>query len=243
MMRGDELIPFFAPYSIVKMTDVYRGAYPSMMEDENETIRKLRWQPNLDRIEDINRRISARRETAGGYIKMAYDPRPAHTRHNLFPSYDSQLRSAESQTVDIIPSTQPYNPISVYLPASKAPYEGYSRAVNVENELWKVGHILNRDVVSHMPNNFRSDMYVHYVPTAFSNGNTAEHPYLNEVAPLRSSIRNPYMNVGNEIFSNSTRSQLKGAIEVPKPNKPQMSAKGAQNQTETDMMRVNKSTR
>jgi hypothetical protein len=106
---------------------------------------------NTDRIESINNRIH-QRNLPNQQLGSSFDPRPSQTRHTLFPTSINENCN--------IKENKEYNYLTTFNPGYKAPYTGYSRTVDIENDLYRLKHFSCKDTVNNINNNWHSDMYV-----------------------------------------------------------------------------------
>jgi hypothetical protein len=84
---------------------------------------------NMERVEQLNQRITERNATST-IPSFYFSPRPVPTKYTTMPIVDNIPLSKVN-----IEYQKPYNTTENYLPASSAPWSGFSANVDVETKL------------------------------------------------------------------------------------------------------------
>lgn len=156
---------------------------------------------NIDRLEDINKRISER-NLPSSYLQQQFSVRPISTKYTYMPILDQHKES----NIPII-YKEPYNLETTFNPGTSSPYVGFSSNINNESRLRNQFFSLQRcDQSQYVPSS-NSDMYMVNVTGGYREepqifNNLFEEPEINPFNPNT-------LNVGNNFFENNTRIQLK----------------------------------
>lgn len=155
---------------------------------------------NLQRNEELNKRIS-NRNVPSNFLQPVYSSRPVSTKYSKMSIVD-QYKQA-NVPLSIAPT---YNVGTTFNPGNaEGPWSGYASNVDVETILRNQAFALQKgDRSSYVPST-NSDLYKIEVV-----GRHEEQPFpgLFSVQMLEPFNPNTY-NLGNDIFNNSTRQQLK----------------------------------
>jgi len=160
---------------------------------------------NHDRVDEINNRMSARNVPSTG-LKPQYGIRPTATKYGYMPIVD-QYKKATTP----INTYTPYSTGAIFNPGNaQAPWSGFSNNVNVESQLRNQTFALQKSDQSVYVPKSTSDLYetrVDYTPQVQT------HPMLFDKPDLASFNPNT-QNIGNDLFNNHTRYQLKDSSTV-----------------------------
>jgi len=137
----------------------------------------------MERVEELNKRIASR-FLASSDPPMTFSPRPVSTKYMLFPM------------VDAVPPAQvaiASRPAVAFLPATSAPFSGYS--IDVESELRNIKYALQRDDRAVYVPSKKSDLYTTRIP---SEPLKQTHPLLF----VHAVSNQPVLKVKEHIFNN-----------------------------------------
>jgi hypothetical protein len=157
---------------------------------------------NIDRLEDINSRISER-NLPSSYLQQQFSMRPISTKYaSTMPILDGRAKA----TVPII-YKQPYQIGTTFNPGSSSPFVGYASNVNDESRLRNQFFGLQHCEQSVYVPKSNSDMYMVKV----SGGHRSEPMLFPNlfVEPEMEAFNPNTVNVGKNFFENNTRVQLK----------------------------------
>jgi|TARA_Y100000992_G_scaffold77162_1_gene48817 hypothetical protein len=159
----------------------------------------------FERTTELDERI-LNRAFPSSALKPNYDPRPISTKYSLFPAL-----SGRKEVKTELEPYEDYNVHKIFNPGNtKAPPEGFLDYVDNESYLRNQSIALQKgaDQGYYVPQS-KSELYNDYV---FTNDNRVQpHPNLFE----KSSFKNPrtqhvgLKNIGNDLFHNNTRTQLR----------------------------------
>ncbi len=158
---------------------------------------------NQERANELNNRISSRNIPSTG-LKPQFSMRPAATKYGYMPILDQYKKAT-------VPSNSytPYSTSGVFNPGNAtAPWSGFSNNVNLESQLRNQIFALQKSDQSVYVPESTSDLYetrVDYTPQPQT------HPLLFDKADLASFNPNT-QNIGNNLFNNHTRYQIKDTI-------------------------------
>jgi hypothetical protein len=158
-----------------------------------------------DREEQLNKRISSRNVPSND-LQPQFSSRPISTKYSLLPILDRRAVATEK-----IQQLATYNNSTVFNPGTaEAPWAGYSSKINVESELKNINFALQNADQAHFIPDTTSDMYINII----NNGNAVNQPFpgLFTNPDLGTFNPNP-CKLGQEIFNNNTRCQLKNINE------------------------------
>ena len=156
-----------------------------------------------ERVEELNRRVIDRIST-DGILQPNFDPRPVSTKYSLFPIIDR--RKTPKEPIFKTPQYEPNN--KFYSNLEKGPVDGFLSNVNLESSLRNQFFALQKaDQAVYVPPS-NSDLYENNINFVTNNNNLDQHllfqeQQFNDFNPNISPI------IGNEVFYNSTRVQLK----------------------------------
>jgi hypothetical protein len=156
-----------------------------------------------DRTEELNNRIS-RRNIPSDNLQPQFGIRPLSTKYSTMQIVDRR----EFPSVPI-QQTPLYNTENVFNPGtSQAPWGGFATNINKESQLRNQFFALQRNTChsAYIPSK-DSDMYVASV-TKTEGGQLQPFPYLFEKETFESFNPCP-KNVGDNLFENCTRQQMK----------------------------------
>jgi hypothetical protein len=156
---------------------------------------------NINRLEDINERISER-NLPSSFLQQQFSMRPVATKYSIMPILDTRVKA----TVPII-YKQPFSIGSTFNPGSSAPFSGFSSQVNDESRLRNQFFALQRCEQSEYVPASNSDMYMIRVT-----GGEREEPHLFPrlfEEPEMEAFNPNSMNIGRNFFENNTRVQMK----------------------------------
>ena len=156
----------------------------------------------MNRTQQLSDRMYAR-NIPSHQIGQAYFSRPVDTYATKFPMLDCHNPSTVAKAV-----FPPYSQGQVFNPGQAAPYEGYSKNVDIESSLHNSFHPLQRCVQGKYIPSSRSDMYnSNYLipasrPVKMTNKLLFKKEEFNPFNPNE-------CNLGFKLFENHTRQQTK----------------------------------
>ena len=182
---------------------------------------------NTETVDVINNRILAR-TLATGNIDVLIEPRPTHTKYtrplqNSIPTPSCNSRVLQYNT----------NTANTFNPGDrKGAWSGFTANVNTESILRNQVYALQKAPQAQYAPNSTSDLYNSTVPTTLTSSaqglfpnlfdanlvpstplqnarNTTETEGSEEVAPVQAPFEPSPINLGNKLFNNHTRQQLK----------------------------------
>lgn len=142
------------------------------------------------------------------FLQPYLDVRPVMTKYSIMPIVDprAQVRTPLQQTPIYKPS-QVFNPGN-----TKSPWSGFASAINKESELRNQIYALQSCSQSVYVPSSRSDLYQY----SFTPQQNSVQPYQNLFKKETFDAFNPNTdNVGNGMFQNCTRQQVKDLTEQP----------------------------
>lgn len=163
-------------------------------------------------MDEINDKISTRYFPDAG-LKPSIDFRPVSTKYSLFPVIDRkpEIQKNEKMYLDHRVELN-FNPGN-----RKGPFSGYKNNIEVENILRNQKTVLNKDEIGskYIPS-LKSDLYVSRSLNNHTNKNINEEDPDNSLLFRNFTFNSsPHPNVsnriGNDIFHNNTRVQLKSS--------------------------------
>jgi hypothetical protein len=153
-----------------------------------------------ERTQDLSDRISAR-NVPSSYLQPQIDMRPVSTKYAIMPILDRRARATEPI---VIPPT--YNITQTFNPGTaNAPWSGFPTHINDESKLRNQFFALQKgDQAVYVPST-SSDLYIGIVDSI-----VVDQPFPGLFAESEFSEFNPNVcNLGNEVFDNCTRVQLR----------------------------------
>jgi hypothetical protein len=155
---------------------------------------------NQGRVDELNNRISERNIPSNG-LQPQYSIRPTSTKYAYMPILDQYKKA----TVPLETYT-PYSTSAIFNPGNaQAPWSGFSNNINVESQLRNQFFALQKCEQSVYVPSSTSDLYqtkVDYTPQPQTHPLLFEKP---DLAPFNPNVNN----LGNSLFNNHTRYQLK----------------------------------
>lgn len=146
----------------------------------------------------------ANRNFPSNNLGMNFSFRPVNTKYTLMPTYNHKLESAES-----INNGEVYDVNSTFFPGTRKPhFNGFATNVDKESTLRNQFFALQKaDQVAYLPNT-SSDLYENNINFLTHANNLDTHLLFKEESfnDFNPNISNK---IGNELFYNSTRVQLK----------------------------------
>jgi hypothetical protein len=161
----------------------------------------------FDRTEELNDRIYDRNKP-DTTLAPNFDSRPVPTKYMLFPALDAKKPSTEK-----IAPTIDYHTETFFNPGSKAPVNGFLSNIDIEtllrNQTKALQHGAHQGV--YIPSS-KSDLYI-VQPPKTTTYQEQPHPTLFERSQYNTYIPGSLEQngIGADIFSNHTRSQLRGS--------------------------------
>ena len=155
---------------------------------------------NLHRNQQLNKRI-ADRNIPSEFLEPIYSSRPVSTKYSKLPIIDQYKQAnVPFATVPVYNVGKAFNPGN-----AEGPWSGYATNVDVETILRNQAFALQKGDRAYYVPSTSSDLYNVQVV-----GRHEEQPFpgLFSVQELEPFNPNTY-NLGNDIFNNSTRQQLK----------------------------------
>ena len=158
---------------------------------------------NFESHNTINDSI-ANRNFPSNNLGMNFSFRPVNTKYTLMPTYNHPIESSVP-----INNSQVYDVTSTFFPGTRKPhFFGFATNVDKESTLRNQFFALQKaDQVAYVPNS-SSDLYENNITFSTHNANLDAHLLFKEESfnDFNPNISN---SIGNEIFYNSTRVQLK----------------------------------
>ena len=157
---------------------------------------------NIKEANEISARIAARNIPSHS-LEPAFSPRPVSTKYTILPIVDQRKETTVS--LDNYPH---YNVSQVFNPGTaQAPWSGFASQINTESSLRNQFFALQKaDQARFIPSS-NSSLYQTNMPYSdgtLSSKNTYKEEAFNFFNP------NPHIQiVGNNIFDNNTRTQIK----------------------------------
>jgi len=155
---------------------------------------------NHERVDEINNRISDRNLPSNS-LQPQYSIRPVPTKYGYMPILDQYKKTSVP-----LNTYTPYSLNNTFNPGTaQAPWNGFSNNINTESTLRNQFFALQNCEQSEFVPSSNSDLYqtkVDYVPQKQS------HPLLFDKPDLEPFNPNT-LNLGNKLFNNHTRYQLK----------------------------------
>ena len=158
---------------------------------------------NFEQHNTMNKTI-ANRNFPSNNLAMNFSFRPVNTKYTLMPTYNHQIESSV-----LIDNREVYDVNSTFFPGTRKPHFcGFATNVDRESTLRNQFFALQKaDQVAYVPNS-SSDLYENNITFSTHNANLDAHLLFKEESfnDFNPNISN---SIGNEIFYNSTRVQLK----------------------------------
>jgi len=149
--------------------------------------------------DELNTKIDFRRKGTET-LEPYFESRSVSTRLETMPIYDCRKKSNTP-----LVKYQTYNQHKQFNPAQGAPFNGYSRNVDIESRLFNKFRVLQKgcDQMRHIPGS-HSDLYVH---RHFNQDNKQE--YLTQKQENFMTFNPNQCNIAKDLFNNHTRQQTK----------------------------------
>ena len=158
---------------------------------------------NFEKHNIMNNSIASRNLTPNN-LAMNFSFRPVNTKYTLMPTYNQLNESIVPKNTELV-----YDVNTTFFPGTrKPPFYGFATNIDKESTLRNQFFSLQKaDQVVYLPNS-SSDLYENNINFATHNTNLDTHLLFKEES---FSDFNPNISssIGNEIFYNSTRVQLK----------------------------------
>jgi hypothetical protein len=158
---------------------------------------------NFEQHNTMNK-IIANRNFPSNNLAMNFSFRPVNTKYTLMPTYNHQIESSVP-----IDNREVYDVNSTFFPGTRKPHFcGFATNVDRESTLRNQFFALQKaDQIAYVPNS-SSDLYENNINFPTHNANLDAHLLFKEESfnDFNPNISN---SIGNEIFYNSTRVQLK----------------------------------
>jgi len=165
-----------------------------------------------ERVDELNDRISTRWFPDLAFAPN-FDPRPVPTKYEVLPIINHRAPPVEGTRIQQYP---PFDVMHTFNPGnSKAPVQGYLSNVDIETKLLNLGTALQHgaDQGVYVPSS-NSDMYK-ITPVEGSLKDPQPFQNLFTANPLGENARASRIsqkNIGQDIFMNHTRTQLRGSV-------------------------------
>jgi hypothetical protein len=153
---------------------------------------------------NITNKTIANRNFPSNNLAMNFSFRPVNTKYTLMPTYNHQIESSVP-----IDNSEVYNVNSTFFPGTRKPHFcGFATNVDRESTLRNQFFALQKaDQVAYVPNS-SSGLYENNITFSTHNANLDAHLLFKEES-FNDFNPNISSSIGNEIFYNSTRVQLK----------------------------------
>jgi len=160
---------------------------------------------NHGRVDELNNRI-AERNIPSKELQPQFSIRPCATKYGYMPILDQYKK-----TTIPLNSYTPYSTKAIFNPGNaQAPWSGFSNNVNTESQLRNQFFALQKCEQSEFVPSSTSDLYqtkIDYTPQQQTHPMLFDKP---DLAPFNPNTHN----LGNSLFNNHTRYQLKDASDV-----------------------------
>ena len=160
-----------------------------------------------ERVEDLNTRIY-QRNLPDTDLEPNFDPRPQQTKYSVFPRPDTEYKSEPVQQKNYLD----YYPEVMFYPGNtKGPVNGYLHSVELETNLRNQHIPLHHgDLgIQYIPST-SSDMYqVHVAKSSITEPMPDTHLFDTYQYDPNFSREIPSTTIGNNVFYNHTRTQLR----------------------------------
>jgi hypothetical protein len=158
---------------------------------------------NFEQHNTINNSI-ANRNFPSNNLGMNFSFRPVNTKYTLMPTYNHATQSSVPINNNVL-----YDVSTTFFPGTRKPhFRGFASNVDKESTLRNQFFALQKaDQVAYLPNTF-SDLYENNINFLTQNNNLDAHLLFKEES-FNDFNPNISDSIGNEIFYNSTRVQLK----------------------------------
>ena len=158
---------------------------------------------NFKKNETINNRIYERNIPSTD-LQMNFSSRPVQTKYCVMPVLDKKQKGEVK-----VNNCQIYNSETTFFPGTDKPhFNGYSRSVDTESTLRNIMFPLQRaDQSKYIPSS-TSDLYENQINFVSDPNNLNDH-LLFKTEEFNNFNPNISDRIGNNIFNNSTRVQLK----------------------------------
>ena len=160
---------------------------------------------NHERVDELNNRI-AERNIPSKELQPQFSIRPCATKYGYMPILDQYKKP----TIPLNSYT-PYSTKAVFNPGNaQAPWSGFCNNVNTESQLRNQFFALQKCEQSEFVPSSTSDLYqtkIDYTPQQQTHPMLFDKP---DLAPFNPNVHN----LGNSLFNNHTRYQLKDASDV-----------------------------
>ena len=155
---------------------------------------------NHERVDELNNRI-ADRNVPSNALQPQYSIRPSSTKYGYMPILDQYKKSTTE-----LNNYTPYSTSAVFNPGNaQAPWSGFSNNINTESKLRNQFFALQKCEQAEFVPSSTSDLYqtkIDYIPQKQTHPLLFEKP---DLAPFNPNVHN----LGNSLFNNHTRYQLK----------------------------------
>lgn len=157
---------------------------------------------NNDKLDIMNKKLY-NRNIPSNLLEPNFDPRPVSTKYANMPILDPIKESTEPKNNYMI-----YNNNQTFFPGTSKPhFNGYASKITDENILRNQYFALQKaDQAIYVPSS-KSDLYEYNVNN-INNPNLEKGIMFREME-FNNFNPNPHIGIGNQIFNNSTRVQLK----------------------------------
>tara|TARA_B100000902_G_C27319333_1_gene923307 strand:- start:558 stop:1046 length:489 start_codon:yes stop_codon:yes gene_type:complete len=157
---------------------------------------------NNDKLDTMNNKLY-NRNIPSNLLQPNFDPRPISTKYAIMPILDPTKEIMQPKDNYLI-----YNNNETFFPGTSKPhFNGYRSKIIDENMLRNQYFALQKaDQAKYIPSS-KSDLYEYNVNNV-SNSNLEKGIMFREMQ-FNNFNPNPHITIGNNIFNNSTRVQLK----------------------------------
>jgi hypothetical protein len=158
---------------------------------------------NFEQHNIMNKTI-ANRNFPSNNLAMNFSFRPVNTKYTLMPTYNLPIESSVSINTNTL-----YDVSNTFFPGTRKPhFYGFARNIDKESSLRNQFFALQKaDQAVYLPNR-SSDLYENAINFFTHSNNLDEHLLFKEES-FNDFNPNISSSIGNEIFYNSTRVQLK----------------------------------
>lgn len=160
---------------------------------------------NNDRVDELNDRISER-NIPSQKLQSQFDIRPVSSKYAMMPIFDR--RAIPTVPIERMPT---YDLANTFNPGNaQAPWSGFCNNVNTESQLRNQFFALQKCEQSEFVPSSTSDLYqtkINYTPQQQTHPMLFDKP---DLAPFNPNVHN----LGNSLFNNHTRYQLKDTSDV-----------------------------
>ena len=158
---------------------------------------------NFEKNDNINNNIYSR-NLASNNIQMHFSPRPVLSKYAIMPILDNKKQSSV-----LLDNYKVYNQEEIFFPSNRKPhYCGFASSVDKESTLRNQFFALQKSEQSVYVPSSNSDLYENHI-NFINNHTNIDEQLLFKQEKFDEFNPNVSENIGNRLFHNNTRVQLK----------------------------------